>query len=162
MAFGIGITALDAETERAQDTLSSLQFIGELFQFQQRLHPGKEFLGKNRFVQKIVGAGLNSAHTVFTLTQTSDEDKRNEASGRIFLELTAKLVPGFARHDDIGKYQVGRPPEHLYLSLRSIGDSYHVIAAGRKQVLHESHGTGIVVHHQNARKAATEGEITRC
>ena len=64
VAFGIGIAALHAQAQRAQHRLRCFQFVGELLELEQRLDPGKQFLGENRLVQKVVGARLDSPQLV--------------------------------------------------------------------------------------------------
>ena len=44
MTFGIRIAAFDAQAQSAKHRFRRLQFIGKLFQFEQRLYAGKQFL----------------------------------------------------------------------------------------------------------------------
>src|SRR6478672_11272350 len=70
MTLGVRIAAFNAQTERTENTLGGLQFIGKLFQLDQGLHPSEQLFWKNRLAQKIVGAGFNAAHAIFAFAES--------------------------------------------------------------------------------------------
>src|ERR1051326_1607264 len=55
VTFSVRIASFDNQTESAQDGIGGLQFVGELFQAEQRFDAGDEFFGKNGLVEEIVG-----------------------------------------------------------------------------------------------------------
>ncbi len=83
-----------------------LQFVGELLEFEQRLDAREEFFRKDRFVEEIVGAGFNAAEAILAVAQSGNENDGDEAGRRIFFQLTAKIVAGFAGHDDVEQDEI--------------------------------------------------------
>src|SRR5581483_7056111 len=106
MALRIGIASFYAESQGAQNGYGRFELVGELFELEQRFHAGKEFFGKDRFIQEIVSASFNAAEFVLAVTQAGDEHHGNQAGGRIVLDLAADLIPRLSGHNDIEQNQV--------------------------------------------------------
>src|SRR5690348_18234819 len=72
VAFGVGITAFDAEAQSTKHGFCSFQLVSKLFQFEEGFDTGEEFLGVNGLVQKVVGARFDSLQPVLPIAQSSD------------------------------------------------------------------------------------------
>ena len=127
VTFGIWIAALNAQTERAEDTFRSFQFVSKFFQFQQRLDSGEEFFRKDRLIEKVVSACLNSAHPVFAFAETGDQNKWDQPRRRILIQLMAEFVTRFAGHDNIRENQIGRVPQDFAFRLQRVRNRNHVV-----------------------------------
>ena len=92
VAFGVRVAALHAQAESAEHGFRRFQFVGKFLEPEQRLDPGKQFFGKNRFVQKIVGTGFDSQYPVLTISKAGDEHEWDQPGRGIGFYFAAQFV----------------------------------------------------------------------
>ena len=149
MPLGVRIASFNNQPERAQYRIGRLQFVGKLFYLQQGTNASEQFLGPDRLRQKIIRAGFDSLEALFVSTQAGDQDNRDQPRSRIFFQLAAQFIAGFAGHDHIEQNEVWSLARDLNLRLGRIVRSHCRIAAAGQQILHHRRVDDIVVNHQN-------------
>src|SRR5579862_5914373 len=147
--LSIRIAAFHAQAQCTEYGFRGLQLVGELFDFEQRLYPGKQLLGENWLVEEIVGASLDSTQPVLAVAQTGNQHKRNQSGSRVVLELTTEFVARLAGHDDVGKNQIRKFAANFSLGVGRVWSADYFVAAGAQKLPHKKHGIGVVVYHQD-------------
>ena len=151
MPFGIGITRFHAQPQAAEHRLGIIELVRIILQFQQGLDARKQLFRKNRLIQEVVRPSFDAADLVFAVAQPGNHHHRDQTRSMILFPLPAKFIAGSVRHDDVQQDQVRRMLPHLGFRLAGVIGGDHVVAAPRKQLLHQQRVVLVVIHHEDAR-----------
>jgi hypothetical protein len=153
VAFGIGIAAFYDQAERAKNGVGGFQFVGEFLKAEKGLDPGDEFFGEDGFVEEVVGSSFYAANFIAAIAEPRDENERNQARSRILLHGAAEVIPGLARHHDVGEDQIGCAATDLFLGLIGTGSRDDIVSANGQELAHQAGNTGLIVNHKNERSS---------
>jgi len=107
MAASVGVAGLNAVGQAEQHGFGVFQFVGDLFQTQQRASARQQFVQVDGLAQKIVGAGIDSLDAIFGGGEASDQHDGREAGFRGSFDAAADFEAVHARHHDVEQDQVG-------------------------------------------------------